>query len=358
MTDNSKCVPCSAGAARDLCGYDHIEFGQCVTVDECGAGVHDINLCYRFLDEGRNGVNQCQVKGVDECEVPCYGECQCASTSERVIKAEQCSLTDSSDCVECTELATAEAACGVYTGPVEGECSRTCGDGVMTVTQCFIWNDTTKSPLCTTQDQPCPDVSPCPVQYAPCTCTESRDPLNLTAEECNINDLSDCRHCSSSVCGQFTEPVKSPCSVTCGQGGEQTVQKCFVWSHENQSCDSGVECQYVCTCQSDRPGDQLLAKWCDTTTGECLDDCDGAVCGEWEEWTGWGGCSVTCGGGSQSRTRCFKWNDLTKDDYCETSTQKCDQTTCPGWGEWSGWDLCEAKCRNKGCQVVAFERFK
>ena len=132
------------------------------------------------------------------------------------------------------------------------------------------------------------------------------------------------------------------------------MQKCFVWENgqpstctqEIETCNNG-ECLFKCTCTSDDPNN-LSAKVCNSETDECQQDCDSSVCGAWEDWTDWTDCSVSCGGGNQSRSRCFIWSDLTKSKSCENETKKCAIQTCPGWGEWSGWGACEAKCLKDG----------
>ena len=153
--------------------------------------------------------------------------------------------------------------------PVSSECSSSCGNGVLTVTRCFVWSDTSKTPLCKTEEANCPDLSPCPIEYGACQCTESADPLNLTAQECALNDPANCRPCDTAVCGQFTQPVKGACSVTCGQG-QHLVQKCFVWENgqpstctqQMEACNDG-ECLFKCTCTSDDPSN-LSAKVCNS----------------------------------------------------------------------------------------------
>ena len=60
----------------------------------------------------------------------------------------------------------------------------------------------------------------------------------------------------------------------------------------------------------------------------CGANCNTSVCGTFTSWAGWTACSVTCGGGTRTRTRCFEWNDQTA-DQCETQTDDCNEQSCP-----------------------------
>ncbi|XP_002130679.2 complement component C6 [Ciona intestinalis] len=62
-------------------------------------------------------------------------------------------------------------------------------------------------------------------------------------------------------------------------------------------------------------------------------------------WTGWGGCSVSCGSGSQSRTRRITRNPAHGGRGCGALSQSrsCNQHKCPihcQWGSWGPWSDC------------------
>lgn len=57
-----------------------------------------------------------------------------------------------------------------------------------------------------------------------------------------------------------------------------------------------------------------------------------AVYGKWTTWGSWGSCDVTCGGGSQVRTRTCNKNDPS-DLECvggDTQDKTCSDWNCPG----------------------------
>merc|ERR1712115_108167 len=61
----------------------------------------------------------------------------------------------------------------------------------------------------------------------------------------------------------------------------------------------------------------------------------------WEEWSNWGQCSATCGGGVSTRNRGVEKEAVNGGEQCEGSTEDeehCHQEPCPidcKWGEWS-----------------------
>lgn len=69
--------------------------------------------------------------------------------------------------------------------------------------------------------------------------------------------------------------------------------------------------------------------------------------GQWGSWSQWSSCSVTCGGGSQDRTRvCSIPNNCSGTD---TETQTCNPQACPtpaplGWSSWTAWSGCSVTC--------------
>ena len=73
--------------------------------------------------------------------------------------------------------------------------------------------------------------------------------------------------------------------------------------------------------------------------------------GGWSGWGPWGGCSKTCGGGSQARARsCTAPRPSTGGAACAgeaEETRACGGQACPvagGWGAWGPWGGCSVSC--------------
>ncbi|KAJ8359971.1 hypothetical protein SKAU_G00164960 [Synaphobranchus kaupii] len=76
-----------------------------------------------------------------------------------------------------------------------------------------------------------------------------------------------------------------------------------------------------------------------------------AVHGVWDEWSPWSLCSFTCGRGQRTRTRsCYPPQHGGRAcDGPETQTKLCNIAVCPvdgQWQEWSPWSDCSVTCAN------------
>ncbi|XP_035663694.1 coadhesin-like [Branchiostoma floridae] len=86
------------------------------------------------------------------------------------------------------------------------------------------------------------------------------------------------------------------------------------------------------------------------------------VNGSWSAWGPWTGCDVTCGAGSQTRTRlCDNPAPSNGGLFCSGAAQdfqSCTRALCPvdgNWSPWSFWSSCDVTCasgvqfRNRSC---------
>ncbi|KAF1491003.1 Adhesion G protein-coupled receptor B3, partial [Pygoscelis antarcticus] len=118
----------------------------------------------------------------------------------------------------------------------------------------------------------------------------------------------------------------STCSVTCGQGSQVRTRTCV--SPYGTHCSGPLRESRVCN-----------------NTALC------PVHGVWEEWSPWSLCSFTCGRGQRTRTRsCIPPQYGGRScDGPETQHKPCNIALCPvdgQWQEWSSWSQCSVTCSN------------
>ena len=126
------------------------------------------------------------------------------------------------------------------------------------------------------------DWSDCSVTCGRGTVSRSRECVNGNPGDhgCEGND-SEQKVCRSekqfcptwSAWGEFTQ-----CSATCGEGEQIRVRECHNGSPGDAGCEGITEEVIPCTSHREQ-------------------------CPEWDFWARWSTCSVTCGEGSQLRTR-------------------------------------------------------
>ncbi|XP_070833485.1 adhesion G protein-coupled receptor B3 isoform X5 [Chaetodon trifascialis] len=194
-------------------------------------------------------------------------------------------------------------------------------------------------------------VETCGIVYTKCTCPqhlgdgESESmlmlnnvvlPLNPQTEGCLSPQLQAGQICNLSA--EVKRPPKegesgaeewsqwSSCSVTCGQGSQVRTRTCV--SPYGTHCSGPLRESRVCN-----------------NTAPC------PVHGVWEEWSPWSLCSFTCGRGHRTRTRMCAppQHGGRACDGPETQTKLCNIALCPvdgQWQEWSSWSDCSVTCAN------------
>ena len=171
----------------------------------------------------------------------------------------------------------------------------------------------------------------------------------------------------------------SSCSVTCGSGTKSRTRTCTGPSSncpeesEQTSCDTGLTCDVDCdtdcytwgswsscsaTCDG---GTSTRERVCSLTAQSVCSSSENKNCGTETcppntctpcpgsngEWTEWGQCSKTCGGGIQNRFRMLCGPNCDPEEQLRVcSTDSCDGcTTCDDCCDsWSSWGYCSATC--------------
>ncbi|KAG5268284.1 hypothetical protein AALO_G00210820 [Alosa alosa] len=163
------------------------------------------------------------------------------------------------------------------------------------------------------------------------------------------------------------------CSATCGPGGQRTRFRSFVPETpdadcqfeevQHKPCDPGP-CPPLCP-HGDRElsvGDTWLQGECKQCTctpeGDYCQDIDCRVDGDWTPWSVWSDCPVTCGSGTQVRSRaCINPPPRNNGSDCsgpEKEAQECQAKPClDDLCPWSPWSPCSRSC---GAGVVSRRR--
>ncbi|XP_033738097.1 SCO-spondin-like isoform X2 [Pecten maximus] len=332
-----------------------------------------------------------------DCDGPFYGGDDCQGTNEdfQACNTHECPI-------DCIWLDWSDW----------DDCSVTCGGGNHSRYR-DEYGPFYGGPDCTGPDQETKDCNThfCPVDgvftpwtdwyYCNVTCGGGIQWRNRTCDgpyyggaDC-LDDYEDSRDCNMHECpidGVFTDWSDwFSCNVTCGGGEQWRNRSCDGPFYGGADCEGNYEDNRECN-MHECPIDGVFMPWmewgqCNVTCGgggqyrhrECdgpyyggancteswvdYQDCNTHECpvdGFFLEWTVWGPCSTTCGGGSQIRTR--ECNDpLYGGAECEgdyNQTQACNEHNCPIngiWKSWSDWDECSVTCggglqnRNRTC---------
>eukprot|EP01012_Entosiphon_sulcatum_P049575 TRINITY_DN6820_c0_g1_i6.p1 TRINITY_DN6820_c0_g1~~TRINITY_DN6820_c0_g1_i6.p1 ORF type:complete len:7637 (+),score=112.47 TRINITY_DN6820_c0_g1_i6:5459-28369(+) len=227
-------------------------------------------------------------------------------------------------------------------------CTASCGSGTQTRTRSVVTQPSKGGKLCPdiTETQAC-NTQACPVDcvvsswgsWTDCSksCGGGERRHSRTVVEAPANGGKECPALEEvQPCNDFACPVDcvvsswsawSACSATCG-GGQRTRTRYVVTSAK----DNGIPCPALLEqepCNIDIP---------------CPEDC------QVSEWSQWGICSATCGGGEHSRTRTVIKAAKFGGVACPklTETEQCNTDLCPDTScvvsEWSLWGPCTATC--------------
>ncbi|XP_047933428.2 adhesion G protein-coupled receptor B3 isoform X5 [Anser cygnoides] len=192
----------------------------------------------------------------------------------------------------------------------------------------------------------------CGIMYTKCTCPQHLGewgiddqslvllnnvvlPLNEQTEGCLTQELQ-----TTQVCNLTREAKRPPkevhgvweewspwslCSFTCGRGQRTRTRSCIPPQYGGRSCD-GPETQH-------KP-------------------CNIALCpvdGQWQEWSPWSQCSVTCSNGTQQRSRqctaAAHGGSECRGPWAESRECYNPECTANGqWNQWGHWSGCSKSC--------------
>nr|XP_039268102.1 A disintegrin and metalloproteinase with thrombospondin motifs adt-1-like isoform X2 [Styela clava] len=108
------------------------------------------------------------------------------------------------------------------------------------------------------------------------------------------------------------------------------------WTKCSKPCGTGVRTQ-IRECLNGQVGDD----GCPSDQATRTENCNEQPCPKWKNWSKWASCTVTCGQGTQDRTReC----DGQKCEGNSEETRECTEPACPGWSEWKVTGDCSTTC--------------
>ncbi|XP_061117851.1 adhesion G protein-coupled receptor B1 [Conger conger] len=287
----------------------------------CHAAPDESYLCEGVLEEGR----PCNPQ-------PCISKVRHISRSQS-LRSVDSRKRDDGDKPRYGHLAPqTESATGEEWSPWS-VCSATCGEGWQSRTRfCISSSYSTQCSGPLREQRPCNNSAVCPAaliavhgawdEWSPwslcsSTCgrgyrerTRTCKPPQFGGDPC-IGPAKQTKFCNIAVCpvdGIWNEWSSwSSCSASCANGTMQRTREC------NGPSYGGSECR----------GEWLETKDC------FLRDCP--VDGKWQAWSLWGGCTKTCGGGSQQRQRvCY--GPFFGGEQCpgdREEVRRCNEKRCP-----------------------------
>ncbi|XP_057197377.1 adhesion G protein-coupled receptor B3 isoform X4 [Triplophysa rosa] len=149
-------------------------------------------------------------------------------------------------------------------------------------------------------------------------------PQVRSAQVCNLS--AEVRRPSKEVHGVWEEwSPWSLCSFTCGRGHRTRTRMCTPPQHGGRACD----------------GPETQSKLCNIAL--CPVD------GQWQEWSAWSDCSVTCSNGTQQRKRqcsaAAHGGSECRGHWAES--RECSNPECTAngqWNPWAPWSGCSKSC--------------
>ncbi|XP_035201385.1 adhesion G protein-coupled receptor B2 isoform X3 [Oxyura jamaicensis] len=182
------------------------------------------------------------------------------------------------------------------------------------------------------------------------TPTERCCPPELHSANANGFDLPEVPHGNAveenqKVKTQWPRSADEP-GVYMAQTGDPAAEEWSQWSVCSLTCGQGSQVR-TRSCVSSPYGTLCSGLLRETRT--CNNTATCPVEGQWLEWGAWSRCSVTCANGTQQRTRkcsvsAHGWAECRG---AHADARECSNPTCPTdskWGPWNHWSLCSKTC--------------
>ncbi|NWZ86260.1 AGRB2 protein, partial [Poecile atricapillus] len=192
-----------------------------------------------------------------------------------------------------------------------------------------------------------PAPVPTPVPAAPDCC-----PTELHSANADELELPEVPHGNAveenqKVKTQWPRSADEP-GVYMAQTGDPAAEEWSQWSVCSLTCGQGSQVR-TRSCVSSPYGTLCSGLLRETRT--CNNTATCPVPGAWEEWSPWSLCSVTCGRGARTRTRhCVAARHRGKAcEGPELQAKPCNIAICPvegQWLEWGAWSRCSVTCAN------------
>ncbi|XP_042635934.1 adhesion G protein-coupled receptor B2 isoform X4 [Catharus ustulatus] len=188
-----------------------------------------------------------------------------------------------------------------------------------------------------------PEPTPAPPEPDCC-------PTELHSANANELDLPEVPHGNAveenqKVKTQWPRSADEP-GVYMAQTGDPAAEEWSQWSVCSLTCGQGSQVR-TRSCVSSPYGTLCSGLLRETRT--CNNTATCPVEGQWLEWGAWSRCSVTCANGTQQRTRkcsvsAHGWAECRG---AHADARECSNPTCPTdskWGPWNHWSLCSKTC--------------
>ncbi|XP_077045541.1 adhesion G protein-coupled receptor B2 isoform X2 [Agelaius phoeniceus] len=187
--------------------------------------------------------------------------------------------------------------------------------------------------------------TPTPLPAAPDCC-----PTELHPASANELELPEVPHGNAveenqKVKTQWPRSADEP-GVYMAQTGDPAAEEWSQWSVCSLTCGQGSQVR-TRSCVSSPYGTLCSGLLRETRT--CNNTATCPVEGQWLQWGAWSRCSVTCANGTQQRTRRCSVSAPQGWAECRgahADARECSNPTCPNskWGPWNHWSLCSKTC--------------